>query len=208
MHSIHSDSQQLVWWVLINSNTGCWGKMKAHFPHTAVKEALHLYSSNLHNNYFCMKKNHWDPYQHELIAHSWRQQRRTLFCQEVRPLFTANTFLVTPLPSCSNTLTLSPNGRDYAVPNRQPIRYARARNFPGTTASKTSFTANANQSNESVTSASVAGTEICACHRGENTFLPPWKLIFTTVENCFFYHHRKIHEHNQIVGKYNIWNIV
>ena len=77
------------------------GKMKAHFPHTAVKEALHLYSSNLHNNYFCMKKNHWDPYQHELIAHSWRQQRRTLFCQEVRPLFTANTFLVTPLPSCS-----------------------------------------------------------------------------------------------------------
>ena len=47
---------------------------------------------------------------------------------------------------------------------------------------QTRFTANANQSNESVTCAYVADTEVCACHRGENSFLPTWKLIFTTLE--------------------------
>ena len=46
----------------------------------------------------------------------------------------------------------------------------------------TRFTANANQSNESVTCAHVADTEVCACHRGENLFLAMWKLIFTTLE--------------------------
>jgi len=73
-----------------------------------------------------------------------------------------------------------------------------------------SFTANANQSYESVTCARVASTEVCACHRGKNLifyhrgnwFLPPWililqwKLIFTAVEIAFtileiyFYYHR------------------
>jgi len=40
------------------------------------------------------------------------------------------------------------------------------------------FTANADQSNESVTCAHVAGTEVCACHRGE-------KFIFTKCGNWF-----------------------
>jgi len=46
---------------------------------------------------------------------------------------------------------------------------------------KQSFTANANQSNVSVTCAHVAGTEVCACHRGE-------KLIFSNVEIDFYLH--------------------
>ena len=45
---------------------------------------------------------------------------------------------------------------------------------------RASFTANASQSNESVTCARVAGTEVCGCHRGR-------KLIFTTVEIDFYY---------------------
>ena len=55
---------------------------------------------------------------------------------------------------------------------------------------KTSFTANANQSNESVTRARVASAYICAWYRRKNWFLPPWKLIITKVE-IDFYHHRK-----------------
>jgi len=47
-----------------------------------------------------------------------------------------------------------------------------------------SFTANADQSNENVNCAHVAGTEVCACHSGEkfiftkrgNWFLPPWSF--------------------------------
>ena len=46
----------------------------------------------------------------------------------------------------------------------QPIRYARAI-FRVRVPTKTSFTANANQSNESVTRARVASTEVCVCHR-------------------------------------------
>ena len=53
-----------------------------------------------------------------------------------------------------------------------------------------SFTANANQSNESVNCARVVSTEVYAFHRGKkNWFLPPWILIFTTVE-IDFYHRR------------------
>jgi len=62
-----------------------------------------------------------------------------------------------------------------------------ARNFPGTAARQTSFTANASKSNESVTCPRVAGTEVCGCYRGRNRFLPPWKLIFTTVEIDFYH---------------------
>ena len=55
---------------------------------------------------------------------------------------------------------------------------------------KTSFTANANQSNESITPARVAGTEIARVTGKkkidfttvENWFLPPLKLVFVTVE--------------------------
>ena len=65
----------------------------------------------------------------------------------------------------------------------QPIGYAR--NFPGKTSRKPKFTANANQSNENVTYARVAGTEVCACHRG-NKILPPRKLIFNTPEFEFY----------------------
>ena len=39
---------------------------------------------------------------------------------------------------------------------------------------------NASQTNESVTCACVAGTEVCGCHGG-------WKLIFTTVEIDFYH---------------------
>jgi len=42
------------------------------------------------------------------------------------------------------------------------------------------FTANANQSNASVTRARVASTEVCACHRGK-------KLIFNNVEIDFYH---------------------
>jgi len=57
---------------------------------------------------------------------------------------------------------------------------------------RTSFTANANQSNESASCARVASTEVCGCHRGFflppcKLILPPWKLIFTTVEIDFYY---------------------
>ena len=55
---------------------------------------------------------------------------------------------------------------------------------------KTSFTANASQSNVSVTRARVASADICAWHRKKNRFLPPQKLIITKVE-IDFYHHRK-----------------
>ena len=61
------------------------------------------------------------------------------------------------------------------------INFHRKKKFPGRAAHQTRFTANANQSNH-VACAHVAGTEVCACHRGENSFLPPWKLIFTTLE--------------------------
>ena len=54
--------------------------------------------------------------------------------------------------------------------------------------SVTSFTANASQSNESVTCAHVADTEVCGWHGEENSFLLPWKLIFTTVEKKIFFH--------------------
>ena len=78
----------------------------------------------------------------------------------------------------------------YAVP-----KYAQ---FP----TKTSFTANANQSNESVTLAQgkliFTTVKIDFYHCGkliiitvEIDFLPPWKLIFTTVE-IDFYHHAKL----------------
>jgi len=43
---------------------------------------------------------------------------------------------------------------------------------------RTSFTANASQSNESITCARVADTEVCGCNRRR-------KLIFTTVEIDF-----------------------
>ena len=48
------------------------------------------------------------------------------------------------------------------------IRYAR--HFPGTAAHQTSFTANANQSNECTVTARVARKEVCGCHRGKNDF--------------------------------------
>ena len=67
----------------------------------------------------------------------------------------------------------------------QPIRHAR--NFLGTAARQTSFTANASQSNERVTCPRVAGTEVCGCYRGRNWFLPPWKLIFTAGEFFLFF---------------------
>jgi len=47
--------------------------------------------------------------------------------------------------------------------------------------SVTSFTVNASQTNESVICARVAGTEVCWCHG-------VWKLIFTTVEIDFYHH--------------------
>ena len=52
---------------------------------------------------------------------------------------------------------------------------------------KTSFTANANQSNESVTRARVASTDNCAWHGRKNWFLPPWKLVFTTMEIDYYH---------------------
>jgi len=63
------------------------------------------------------------------------------------------------------------------------IRYRR--HFPVTAARQTSFTANANQSNECTVTAHVPGKEVCRCHRGKKWFLPPWKLIFTTAELIF-----------------------
>ena len=97
----------------------------------------------------------------------------------------------------ANTLTprdlgiairLWPFASRYTVPNRtmhQPIRYAR--NFPGKNCQKKSFTANANQSNESVTRARVASTKVCVCHRELIWFLPPWKLIFNTAKFDFYH---------------------
>ena len=48
---------------------------------------------------------------------------------------------------------------------------------------KTSFTANTNQSNESITPARVAGTEIARVTGEKNDFYHCGKLNFTTVEN-------------------------
>ena len=100
---------------------------------------------------------------------------------------------------------------DYACTGNTPIWLADIR---GKTCHRTSFTANASQSNESVTSAHARGHRtsscvtwarlasqpVCGCYKGRklifivvdigsyhrgNWFLPPWKLIFTTVENSF-----------------------
>ena len=56
------------------------------------------------------------------------------------------------------------------------------------TANRASFTANANQSNGSVTCARVAGTEVCGCHRGRKLiFYHPGNWFFTIVEIDFYY---------------------
>ena len=41
----------------------------------------------------------------------------------------------------------------------------------------------------------VASTEVYACHRGKNCFLPLWNLIFTTLDIDFFFYESLCNRH-------------
>ena len=99
----------------------------------------------------------------------------------------ASTCLSRPVAPRDRTLDLSPHSTRFQTAQTNYVRGI----FPVRLPTKTGFTTNANQSNESVTRAHVASTEICACHRGKKLIFNTVEIYFTTVE-IDFYHRGKI----------------
>ena len=104
--------------------------------------------------------------------------------------------------------TLWPFASQYAVPNL--TNQLGNRNFPGEVAHQNKFFRECQPIKWERTPARVVDTEIARV-TGENWFLTPWKLIFTTVE-IDFYHHWKLifyHRGNWILPPWKIdWKLI